>query len=318
MVDFGADDSFEKAAEKAREHYGIEVPWGAVREKTFKHAQNIRRQSILEPPQKEGVPGAREMISQTDGTLVPLVEIRAGKGDGRKRRQVSWKEAISTLAYPKGSTAPVYGATLEGRDEAGFLMKQVTLEAGMGTQTQIHSVGDGAPWIPEKMEFHFGSQAHYLIDFYHLRDYLHSAVQATPVQNKPSYLGRLKAGFKRGQGEQIIYRLKPFEEPSACPNPEAPVRAALRYVKNRPGQFEYDQAIEHDLPIGSGEIESAHRYLTQKRLKLPGACWKEKNANAMLYLRACGANQKWHRYWTQTGYDLSKYPISDALKLDPF
>ena len=26
MVDFGADDSFEKAAEKAREHYGIEVP----------------------------------------------------------------------------------------------------------------------------------------------------------------------------------------------------------------------------------------------------------------------------------------------------
>jgi hypothetical protein len=27
------------------------------------------------------------------------------------------------------------------------------------------------------------------------------------------------------------------------------------------------------LPIGSGEIESAHRYIPQKRLKIPGATW---------------------------------------------
>ena len=27
------------------------------------------------------------------------------------------------------------------------------------------------------------------------------------------------------------------------------------------------------LPIGSGEIESAHKYIPQKRLKIPGATW---------------------------------------------
>jgi len=37
-----------------------------------------------------------------------------------------------------------------------------------------------------------------------------------------------------------------------------------------------------NLPIGSGEVESAHRYVIQERLKLPGAWWAHPNAQAML------------------------------------
>lgn len=297
MVDFGADDSFAKAAEKIQEHYGLQVPVGAVQEKTFKHAQQILQQGVACPPLQESGPGVETVISQSDGTMVPLVEIPAGIGDGRKRRQVLWKEAISTLAYPQGSKTPVYAATLEGREEAGCQMQQTAWQAGLGHQTRVHALGDGASWIPEKVEFHFGQQAHYLIDFYHLCDYLHQAVQATSVGNKPSYLGRIKAGFKQGHGERVIQWLKPFVEPVSRPNADAPVRAALRYVDNRPGQFEYQRAIAQDLPIGSGEIESTHRHLIQKRLKISGAWWKEKNANAMLYLRTCRANKKWNLYW---------------------
>ena len=40
-----------------------------------------------------------------------------------------------------------------------------------------------------------------------------------------------------------------------------------------------------DLPIGSGEIESAHRYIAQQRLKRPGASWRVKHAEYMLALR---------------------------------
>ena len=313
LVDFGADDSFERAAEKAREHDNIEVPAGAVREKTLRPAQIIQSQSITQPPIEEPVVGVETVISQSDGTLVPLVEIRPGQGDGRKRRKVSWREAISTLAYPQGSRTPLYAATLEGRDEAGFLMRQVAVEAGMGQRTFIHAVGDGATWIAEKVDFHFGAQAHYLIDFYHLREYLHQAVEATPVGNKPTYLGRLKAGFKQGRGETVIQWLKPFEEPTSRPNDQAPIRAALRYVNNRPGPFEYPQAIAQDLPIGSGEIESTHRHLIQKRLKLSGAWWNVNHANAMLQLRVLRANKKWHCYWNPEGKEPGKTTVSHTL-----
>jgi hypothetical protein len=33
----------------------------------------------------------------------------------------------------------------------------------------------------------------------------------------------------------------------------------------------YRQALTEGLPIGSGEIKSAQRYVAQKRLNLPGA-----------------------------------------------
>ncbi|NOQ13881.1 MAG: hypothetical protein GQ583_05275, partial [Methyloprofundus sp.] len=51
------------------------------------------------------------------------------------------------------------------------------------------------------------------------------------------------------------------------------------------------------LPIGSGEIESAHRYVIQKRLKLSGAWWKEENIERMLALRVVRANEEWDEYW---------------------
>ena len=86
-------------------------------------------------------------------------------------------------------------------------------------------------------------------------------------------------------------------EPDTVPNEQAPVRRCQRYIANRPGQFNYPGAIAAHLPIGSGEVESAHRYVIQKRLKLPGAWWSPPNAQAMLNLRCLRANHRWHDYW---------------------
>ncbi|OQX00859.1 MAG: hypothetical protein BWK80_61130 [Desulfobacteraceae bacterium IS3] len=66
---------------------------------------------------------------------------------------------------------------------------------------------------------------------------------------------------------------------------------------NRAGQSGYKEAQENGLPIGSGEIESAHRYIIQKRLKIAGAWWKEKNAQNILSLRVLRANGDWESYW---------------------
>ncbi len=44
-----------------------------------------------------------------------------------------------------------------------------------------------------------------------------------------------------------------------------------RYMRNRLDQVDYQGALENGLPIGSGEIDSAHRFVVQTRLKRPGA-----------------------------------------------
>ena len=56
-------------------------------------------------------------------------------------------------------------------------------------------------------------------------------------------------------------------------------------------------AIEANLPIGSGELESVHPYLRQKRLKHAGAWWEATNAeNIMLALRVLQENGGWENY----------------------
>lgn len=57
------------------------------------------------------------------------------------------------------------------------------------------------------------------------------------------------------------------------------------------------------LPIGSGEIESTHRYIPQKRLEIPGATWHPDTINPMLApmlaLPVIRANNWWADFWQQ-------------------
>jgi len=65
---------------------------------------------------------------------------------------------------------------------------------------------------------------------------------------------------------------------------------------NRPDQFHYKESEEKGLPVGSGEIESAHRYIVRKRLKIAGAWWEENNAGNMPALRVMRADGDWESY----------------------
>jgi hypothetical protein len=68
-------------------------------------------------------------------------------------------------------------------------------------------------------------------------------------------------------------------------------------LSDRANHLNYRDALANDLPIGSGEIESAHRYIAQQRLKRPGAWWRVEHAEYMLALRINRRNGDWAAYW---------------------
>ena len=103
--------------------------------------------------------------------------------------------------------------------------------------------------------------------------------------------------MKASLASDVLLALRPHIEASTAPEEQAPVRACYRYIKNRLHQLDYKTAIDNTLPIGSGEIESAHRYVIQKRLKIAGAWWLEENADNMLALRVNRTNNRWDEYW---------------------
>ncbi len=301
ITDFGADVPFGQIPKKLLEHHGVSVPISSAQEITQSHAQLILDTQSLET-QFRTQPGVASLITQMDGSMLPIVETTPSESDAetvdrRKTRKLGWREARLAFAQAPQQPLPIFAATLGNVDDAGAQLLHSAIRAGLGIETFVHGVGDGAPWIALQMETHFGDPGRFLLDFYHLCDYLAAASHVCAPHDPQAWMEHQKRRLKLNHFKAVLKSLKPHHEADSVPDQQAPVRAAYRYLHNRPHHLDYKGAITSGLPIGSGEIESAHRYIIQNRLKRSGSWWTVENAEAMLALRVQRANQDWDAYW---------------------
>jgi hypothetical protein len=290
LVDFGAEESFARAAARVQEHYGLDVAAEQVRPQTLQHGAQISALRASPPKQ-----AATTLITQLDGSMIPIV-VPPTVGPARRRgKQLIWREARLCLARPNASVPPCYGATLGSVALTGDLWRATAQAAGLGQRTQVHGVGDGAEWSLTQFQEPFGPQGDYLVDFYHVSQYLAAAALVIKPKDPESWRRRQQGRLLENKVAAGLRALASHLEPEATP--QGPVRAAHRYLNQRRDHLDYAGALPAGLCIGSGEIESAHRHVIQQRLKLAGSWWKEPSAQAMLGLRVARANQLWHRYW---------------------
>ena len=300
ITDFGSDVSFKEVNKKLQEHYGIEVPESSIRVITLQHGDKMKKLRDEELGFKEKEISTSYIISETDGSMIPIVEPSKDENvtDKRKNKKLFYREARLTMARPIGMIKGFFSAILGNVEESGKHILYCVKKIGFNAQTKIHCVGDGASWIASQVAEKLGSQSTYLIDFFHVCEYLADAAGfCCRGKPKKDWMKTQKDLLKDNQALQVCETLYPFIESEETPDIEAPVRRCHRYIKNRLHQLDYKTAIENNLPIGSGEIESGHRYVIQKRLKIPGAWWLDENAHKMLALRSLRVNDNWDEYW---------------------
>ena len=286
--------------DKLVEHYGIVLGESTIRRITEGHAQKIFATGKLSLAWPANPGTSTVVVVEMDGGMVPIVEPDTTSSDQRKGKKLQWKEAKICLAHPQGSKTLAYGGTLQGDVvSAGQQLFDCAMRAGFGTCTPIHGVGDGAQWIADQVEDQFGAQGSYLLDFFHVCDYLSAAAKTivTDTDGQKTWMDEQKIRLKTQRADELLQALQPHLEKPHVQDCDAPVRQCHRYLSHRREQLDYQNALEHDLPIGSGEIESAHRYIVQQRLKRPGAWWLAANADYMLALRLNRANRQWDAYW---------------------
>jgi hypothetical protein len=295
IVDFGAECSFEKSRQRLCLHHGIAVSASSIRKLTLKHARNIGKET-----RAKGVhglvksKGASCIITEMDGSMVPLVSVKPTTGeDSRKHRQCHWHEARLCVAQEHGQTSSRYGVSFGSVQEAGYAWSNTVAKCNWSISTSLHVVGDGATWIAQQSKQCLNSD--YLLDFYHACDYLAGA--SSVAATHPRWLEIQKQRLKNNRPDRVLQSLKPYIEEPHVPDEEAPVRKAYRYLSNRMDQLDYKTAIENNLPIGSGLIESAHRHILQARLKIAGAWWTLQNAQDIAALRVARANNEEELYW---------------------
>jgi hypothetical protein len=325
--------------------------------------------------------------------------------DKRKNRRVRYQEAKVVLAHKPDEVNPIYSASMNGVDETGKRLRWCAMQVGLGKNTFVHGVGDGAPWIVKQFADKFGDIKYsYLIDMYHLKEYLSAASQAISPDSieQQKWVNSQAAYLKANEVSQVLHNIGKYSDMADLPQAEA-MKTCYQYMDNRQGynayqvpvdklitpqnknilakiknqrekapiaqldvqarqlsvegknlvilhdnniilgaiqkqqeqwfflpirnktskieniniddqnsisklfkgyvenysQLNYKFAIEHELPIGSGRIESSHRFIAQERLKKPGAWWLEENADAMLAIRTHRQNGGWSEYWAK-------------------
>ena len=159
--------------------------------------------------------------------MIPIMAPDASQKDKRKGKTLSWREAKISLAHAKGSRTPIYGGAIEGGVEtAGRRLFACAVRAGFGA-ISAGSRGGGrrgrGSWARSKQ---FGPQGSYLIDFYHVCEYLSAAAKtiAPDAAAERGLDGGAKGRAEDGAFGEDLQALAPHLEPPLLDDDQAPVR----------------------------------------------------------------------------------------------
>lgn len=133
-------------------------------------------------------------------------------------------------------------------------------------------------------------QAVSILDFYHASEHLHAFAQNffTDEKVKKKWSHRQLSLVLESKVDTVINNIRQLESQSK----EA--RNLIEYYQSNKARMDYKLYRKTGCGIvGSGAIESAHRTVVQKRMKLSGQRWGKKGAQNMLNLRVTHMNGQW-------------------------
>lgn len=229
------------------------------------------------------------LVAATDGAHAPI----RPKGGRGKRGKGGWREVKGFRLYLLGKDDRVihiagWHRIVEWEELAVDL--ELVAQRIPKDKVRVVLLGDGAEWLWKVMSRSF-PDARQVLDYYHMAEHISKVAKAqygdTPEaqQWREATITRLfldKTSYVIGG----LRRMTPI-----TPAAGEEIRKLTGYLQNNIGRLGYQQCRDEGIPIGSGGIESANKYISHARLKLSGAWWLEANVNAMLRMRCAVYNR---------------------------
>jgi len=151
-----------------------------------------------------------------------------------------------------------------------------------------------------------GAEVTIVIDIVHVLEYLWLAARALFGASTPeaeSWVGdRLLSLLSGRSGGEIARTIRWWASKHDVQLDKAArkaIKKACGYLadRKRTRLMRYAEALRDGLPIATGVIEGACRYLVKDRMDRTGACWSLLGAEAVLRLRALRASGDFDEYW---------------------
>lgn len=313
LADFGSEDSYKDAEKRFEEHYGFRIGRTSILRVTNKVGQQAERyleerlggyQQKYESPSQNRKPAVSELVSELDGSAVRCGEYMTARQAGRtseegyepddRVRKVEWKEVRVGLVRPLDESSKKYVCRMGDYDEICEQMFGLAVSLGLTPETQVISPGDGGNGLMEALDDWF-ENLQFILDYSHLKTHFYETAEALGIGEdmQDGWVETFLDRIWEGQVDKVINQLRSLEDNT----PNDRLDRLIRYLERFSDCVDYSDYTEAGWPTGSGEVESAHKYLPQDRLKLPGACWKPESINPMMAIRVIKKNGWWDDFW---------------------
>lgn len=156
-------------------------------------------------------------------------------------------------------------------------------------------INDGASWIWNWIEDAY-PDAVQILDYFHAIEYLTGFADSyikDPTE-KRTWVESMEALLNKDEVQSVIEVLNIMDHSNQKKTPECKekLKSLLSYYHSHKGRMLYGTYKTKGYLVGSGPIESAHRNVVQKRLKLSGQRWTEEGAQNIACLRACAKSMR--------------------------
>ena len=140
-----------------------------------------------------------------------------------------------------------------------------------------------------------------IIDFIHVLEYLWKASHAFYKEGDPmceQFVSERLLRVLRGQSSQVAKGIRKMATDRKLPETKRKaVDTCASYLLKYKEYLHYDKYLADGLPIATGVIEGACRYLVKDRMDITGARWGLSGAEAVLRLRSLRVSGDFDVYW---------------------
>lgn len=173
-----------------------------------------------------------------------------------------------------------------------------------GTNKRIHIAIDGEKCLKDGLAKLFPN-ATFALDIRHVEEYLWKVGRAYYDEGSDElkeYVEELRTKLYEGSVYELISTLKDMKNKlsTRAKRDEKKINiltTTINYMEPRLGMMTYKKYIDEDMPIASGIVEGAARYVVGERMDCSGMRWIPERAEALLHLRCVELNGDWDRFF---------------------
>lgn len=240
-------------------------------------------------------------IMGADGVFVPF-RPHLGSPDGKTVFREVKIGVIARLQEKVSGTGKKISCLVQKRlvavlGDSSQLAQRLQLEAFQQKITQSKQVvwlSDGGKWLWNIFTKYF-SGATGILDFYHAAQNLFKAAKGHldgRTKAAKTWFQKARHQLRHGEEKELIQEIKDTHEKSELEDTRA-LEKFINYIQNHENHITYQDFKDSGIPIGSGFVESACKWLIQQRFKCVGMRWSQPGFNHLLHLRLLWVNDRW-------------------------